>query len=163
MKTEKIIFAAGCFWGVQYYFDEVSGVVKTEVGYTGGHTDDPTYWDVASHKTGHAEAVLIEYDPNQISTSKLLMHFFRMHDPTQMNRQGPDIGDEYRSAIYYFTEEQRKLAQDMIDMHNKFKAEDGWIVTQVEKAGKFWLAEDEQQKFTERTGIGMCHVPYKPL
>jgi peptide methionine sulfoxide reductase msrA/msrB len=94
MKTEEVILAAGCFWGVQFYFDQVPGVVKTEVGYTGGHKDNPTYWDVASHKTGHAEAVKVTYDPAKISFDKLLMQFFRMHDPTQLNRQGPDVGDD---------------------------------------------------------------------
>ncbi len=161
---EKALFAAGCFWGVQYYFDEVPGVTKTTVGYTGGYKDNPTYWEVASRKTGHAEAVLIEFDPDKISYNKLLMHFFRMHDPTQLNGQGPDIGDEYRSAIFYFDEKQRKAAQDMIDMHNKYKKNDERkIVTTVEKAGKFWPAEAEHQKFTAKTGIGMCHVPYAPI
>ena len=160
--VEEAIFAAGCFWGVQYYFDQVPGVVETEAGYIGGHTDSPTYWDVASHRTGHAEAVKVTFDPKKVSYDTLLKQFFRMHDPTQLNRQGPDVGDEYRSAIFYLNDAQRDAAQKMIDMHNKFKSE-GRIVTIVEKAGMFWPAEEEQQKFVEKTGIGMCHVPYAPV
>lgn len=159
---EQAIFAAGCFWGVQYYFDQVPGVTATEVGYIGGNVDHPEYWDVASHKTGHAEAVKVTYDPQQVSYDTLLKQFFHLHDPTQLNRQGPDVGDEYRSAIFYVNDGQRKAAQDMIDMHNKYKGE-AKIVTTVEKAGTFWPAEAEHQKFTERTGIGMCHVPYQPM
>jgi methionine-S-sulfoxide reductase len=162
MMTQKALFAAGCFWGVQFYFDEVLGVVKSTVGYTGGHTDNPQYWDVASHKTGHAEAVEIEFEPEKMSYDTLLKHFFRMHDPTQLNRQGPDVGDEYRSAIFYFNEAQKQAAQKMIDMHNKYKPESK-IVTTLEKVMKFWPAEPEQQKFSARTGIGMCHVPYTPI
>jgi methionine-S-sulfoxide reductase len=162
MKEEAIL-AAGCFWGVQFYFDQVPGVIKTEVGYIGGHKDNPTYWDVASHKTGHAEAVKITYDPSKISYENLLKHFFRMHDPTQLNRQGPDIGDEYRSAIFYLDEDQKQAAQAMIDMHNKYKKNDAKIVTTVEKAGSFWPAEEEHQKFTEKTGVGGCHIPYAPV
>jgi len=160
-KTETAIFAAGCFWGVQYYFDQVPGVIETEVGYIGGHTDNPNYWDVASHKTGHAEAVKIIYYPDKISYDKLLMHFFRLHDPTQLNRQGPDVGDEYRSAVFYINDAQKNAAQKMIDMHNKYR--EGKIVTTVEKAEKWWLAENEHQKFSQKTGIGMCHVPYTPI
>ncbi|HVO86537.1 MAG TPA: peptide-methionine (S)-S-oxide reductase MsrA [Candidatus Binatia bacterium] len=156
------IFAAGCFWGVQFYFDEVPGVVETEVGYIGGHKDDPTYWDVASRKTGHAEAVKITFDPAKVSYDTLLMQFFRMHDPTQLNRQGPDVGDEYRSAIFYLDEAQKKAAQKMIDEYNKYRT-DAKVVTTVEKAGTFWPAEEEHQKFTQKTGIGMCHIPYAPV
>jgi peptide methionine sulfoxide reductase msrA/msrB len=105
---EEAIFAAGCFWGVQFYFDQVPGVAETEVGYTGGHTKKPTYEDVLTHTTGHAEATRIAYDPKKVSYETLLKQFFRMHDPTQMNRQGPDIGDNYRSAIFYKNVGQKK-------------------------------------------------------
>ena len=159
---ERAVFAAGCFWGVQYYFDQVPGVLKTTVGYIGGRIKNPSYWDVAAHKTGHAEAIEILYDPKIASYDVLLKHFFHMHDPTQFNRQGPDIGDEYRSAIFYVTDAQKKAAQSMIDMHNKYKP-DGRYVTSVEPATEFWPAEEDHQKFTEKTGIGMCHVAYRPL
>jgi methionine-S-sulfoxide reductase len=163
MKNEEAILAAGCFWGVQAYFDQVPGVTETVVGYIGGHKDNPTYWDVARRKTGHAEAVKITYDPSKITYDKLLMHFFRMHDATQLNRQGPDVGDEYRSAIFYLNEDQKTKAQAIIDMHNKYKTDEAKIVTTVEEANKFWTAEKEHQKFTQKTGIGGCHIPYTPI
>lgn len=162
MKKEVAIFAAGCFWGVQYYFDQVPGVVDTISGYIGGHVDKPTYEMVCSHTTGHAEAVKITYDPKIVSYKILLKHFFRMHDPTQLNRQGPDVGDNYRSAIFYADENQKKLAQKIIDELNSSEYK-GAIVTQLEPLTRFWVAEDYHQKFTERTGRGMCHVPYKAI
>ncbi len=159
--TDKAIFAAGCFWGVQFYFDQVPGVVKTTVGYTGGHTDKPSYEDVCTHTTGHAEAVEIEFDPAQVSYGTLLKQFFHMHDPTQLNRQGPDVGDSYRTAVFYTSDEQKiqaeaakKLAQANFDKP---------IVTEIAKAATFWPAEDYHQKFTERTGRGMCHIPYEAV
>lgn len=159
--TNKALFAAGCFWGVQYYFDEVPGVTKTTVGYTGGHTKNPTYEEVCTHTTGHAEATLIEFDPEKVSYETLVKQFFRMHDPTQLNRQGPDIGDSYRSAIFYYNDEQRKLAGQIRDKaQSKF---DKPIVTEITAASEFYEAEDYHQKFTERTGQGMCHVAYAPV
>jgi methionine-S-sulfoxide reductase len=161
MKTQQALFAAGCFWGVQYYFDEVPGVVKTTVGYTGGHTENPTYDQVCTHTTGHAEAVLIEFDPAKISYETMLKQFFRMHDPTQLDRQGPDIGDDYRSVIFYFDQEQHKEA---VQVRNARQKELGTpIVTQIEPAGAFYAAEEYHQKFTQKTGIGMCHIPYAPV
>jgi peptide-methionine (S)-S-oxide reductase len=157
----QAIFAAGCFWGVQYYFDQVPGVVKTTVGYTGGHTEDPTYEEVCTHTTGHAEAVKIEFDPSEITYEDLVRHFFRMHDPTQLNRQGPDVGDSYRTAIFYFDDEQEQIVERI-----KNEAQARWdkpIVTEITMAGPFYEAEDYHQKFTERTGRGMCHIPYAPL
>lgn len=158
---EQAIFAAGCFWGVQYYFDQVPGVVKTTAGYSGGTTEDPSYEDVLSHTTGHAEAVLIEYDPARVSYSSLVRHFFRMHDPTQLNRQGPDVGDNYRSAIFYVTDEQKVMAEDVLNAEQQHYTQP--IVTEITPAGPFYTAEVYHQKFTERTGRGMCHVPYAPL
>jgi len=155
---ETAIFAAGCFWGVQYYFDQVPGVKETIVGYTGGHTEKPTYEEVCTHTTGHAEAVKIEFDPKEVSYETLLKQFFRMHDPTQMNRQGPDVGDSYRTAIFYTTDKQKEQAESA-----KKTAQSDFdepIVTEITKAGEFWPAEDYHQKFTERTGRGMCHIPY---
>lgn len=157
----QAIFAAGCFWGVQFYFDEVPGVTKTVVGYTGGHAENPTYEQVCAHGTGHAEAVLIDFDPEQVSYETLVRQFFRMHDPTQLNRQGPDVGDNYRSAIFYFDDEQRQTAEMVMrDIESNF---DKPIVTQLAPAGKFYEAEPYHQKYTKRTGIGMCHVPYAPI
>ena len=161
MKTQRAIFAAGCFWGVQYYFDQVPGVVKTTVGYTGGNTPHPTYDQVASHTTGHAEAVEIIFDPEQVSYKSLLAQFFRMHDPTQLNRQGPDIGDDYRSAIFYTSPQQHNEAVHV--RNDTQKRLDTPIVTEISKAGPFYQAEDYHQKFTERTGMGMCHIPYAPV
>jgi methionine-S-sulfoxide reductase len=162
MKKEVAVFAAGCFWGVQFYFDQVPGVLETEVGYTGGHKDKPSYEDVLTHTTGHAEAVKITFDPNKVSYETLLVHFFRIHDPTQLNRQGPDVGDNYRSAIFYQTDEQKKAAQKTIDELNKAQ-HNGKVVTTLEPASTFWPAEDYHQKFTQRTGRGMCHVDYTPV
>lgn len=157
----KAIFAAGCFWGVQFYFDQVPGVTKTTVGYTGGHAENPTYEQVCTHTTGHAEAVLLDFDPEQVSYETLCRQFFRMHDPTQLNRQGPDVGDSYRSAIFYFDDEQKKIAEAVkAELAGTYKKP---IVTQIEPAAKFYPAEDYHQKYTERTGRGMCHVPYEPV
>jgi methionine-S-sulfoxide reductase len=158
---EKAIFAAGCFWGVQYYFDQVPGVVKSTAGYTGGHTENPTYEEVCTHTTGHAEAVLLQFDPEQVSYEVLCRQFFRMHDPTQLNRQGPDIGDSYRSAIFYFDDKQRKIADQVkLESASNF---DKAIVTQIAPAGPFYEAEDYHQKYAERTGRGICHIPYEPV
>jgi|SRR5882757_5241362 len=155
---EQIILAAGCFWGVQYYFDQVPGVVNTTVGYSGGTTEDPTYEEVCTHTTGHAEAVLVEYDASKVSTETLLKQFFRMHDPTTLNRQGPDVGDSYRSSIFYVTDEQKEVADKVLaNVQPNFKDP---IVTQIEQAGPFYRAEEYHQKYTEKTGRGMCHVPY---
>jgi methionine-S-sulfoxide reductase len=159
--TAKAMFAAGCFWGVQYYFDQVPGVAKTTVGYTGGHTKNPTYEEVCTHTTGHAEAVLIEFDPSEVSYETLCKQFFRMHDPTQLNRQGPDVGDSYRSAIFYFDDTQRGTAGRVRDAVQPDLKEP--IVTQIAPADPFYEAEDYHQKYTERTGRGMCHVPYEPV
>lgn len=163
MKSEVAIFAAGCFWGVQYYFDQVPGVVETEVGYIGGHIDNPNYKQVCGHITGHAEATKIIYDPAKVSYQTLLKHFFRIHDPTQLNQQGADIGDQYRSAVFYLNEGQKKQAQQMLDLLSNSTKYGKPIVTKLEKATKFWLAEDYHQKYTEKTGLGMCHVDYAPV
>lgn len=161
MKHARALFAAGCFWGVQYYFDQVPGVVKTTAGYTGGHTINPTYDEVTTHMTGHAEAVLIEFDSTIVDYKTLIRQFFHMHDPTQLNRQGPDIGDSYRSAIFYFDEAQEHIARQVCKAVQKEL--DRPVVTQIVPAKAFYPAEAYHQKFTERTGIGMCHVPYEPL
>lgn len=161
MKTDKALFAAGCFWGVQFYFDQVPGVVETTVGYTGGRTQNPTYEEVCSHTTGHAEATLIEFDLDKVTYATLLKQFFRMHNPTQLNRQGPDVGDSYRTAIFYFSEAQKTAAEAAKATAQK-DFEDP-IVTEITEAGPFYEAEAYHQKFTERTGRGMCHIPYKAV
>ena len=158
---EQAIFAAGCFWGVQFYFDQIPGVQKTMVGYTGGETENPTYEEVCSHKTGHAQAVWLEFDPSKVSYETLVRHFFRLHDPTQLNRQGPDIGDNYRSAIFYLNEEQQETAEKVRDAAQADFDEK--IVTEITPSGPFYQAEAYHQKYAERTGRGMCHVPYAPL
>jgi methionine-S-sulfoxide reductase len=163
MKTEEAIFAGGCFWGVQDYFDQVPGVVETEVGYTGGHTDCPTYEQVCAHLTGHAEAVRVVFDPSKVSYEALLGHFFRMHDPTQLNRQGPDVGDNYRSAIFYLDDNQKRAAAKKIESLNKSGVYKKPLVTTLEPAATFWPAEEYHQKYSQRTGIGACHVEYSPL
>lgn len=161
MRTAQALFAGGCFWGVQFYFDQVPGVIQTTVGYTGGHTKNPTYDEVCTHTTGHAEAVLIEFDPEKVTYKILLEHFFRLHDPTQLNRQGPDIGDSYRSAIFVFDDEQKRMAEAVRDAEqHKHKKP---IVTQIAAAGPFYEAEPYHQKFAARTGIGICHVSYAPI
>lgn len=158
---QKAIFAAGCFWGVQYYFDQEPGVTKSMVGYTAGHTKNPTYEEVCSHTTGHAEALELEFDLDKVSYETLVKQFFRMHDPTQLNRQGPDVGDSYRSGIYYLNDEQKKIAEAVRQASQKDFEQP--IVTEIKPAGPFYEAEDYHQKFAERTGRGMCHTPYQPL
>jgi methionine-S-sulfoxide reductase len=157
----KAIFAAGCFWGVQYYFDQIPGITETFVGYTDGETKNPTYEEVCSHTTGHAEAVEIKFDSKIVDYETLVRHFFRIHDPTQLNRQGPDVGDQYRSAIFYFSKDQEdtasKVKKELQSTLNKP------IVTQIKPASEFYPAEDYHQKFTEKTGRGACHVDYSPL
>lgn len=158
---QTAVFAAGCFWGVQYYFDQVPGVLETVVGYTGGRVNNPTYDQVCNTDTGHAEAVKISFNPEVVSFETLLKHFFRMHNPTQVDRQGPDIGTQYRSAIFYQNDKQKQQAEAAIK-----EAQKNWdkpIATRVAVGREFWLAEDYHQKFTERTGQGMCHIPYAPV
>lgn len=158
---EQTLFAAGCFWGVQYYFDQVPGVIETTCGYTGGHTPNPTYEAVCSHTTGHSEALLVVFDPKKVSYEILVKHFFRMHDPSQVGGQGPDIGDQYRSAIFYFDNKQKQTANKIKKLSQKNF--DKPIATEITAASPFYPAEDYHQKYTERTGRGMCHVPFKAI
>ncbi|CAN5128865.1 hypothetical protein BH09PAT3_BH09PAT3_0360 [soil metagenome] len=158
---DQACFAAGCFWGVQYYFDQIPGVVRSTVGYTGGTTEDPTYEDVCYKSTGHAEAVLLEFDASQVSFETLCKHFFRLHDPTQLNRQGPDVGDQYRSAVFCINEDQYPVVEAVRDeVQSSFKDP---IVTQIELLKEFYQAEDYHQKYAEKTGRGMCHIPYEAI
>jgi peptide methionine sulfoxide reductase msrA/msrB len=158
MKTETAYFAGGCFWGVEHYFQKGPGVITAESGYMQGRTDKPTYEQVCSHTTGHAETVKVVYDPRKIPFRRLLEAFFVMHDPTQLNRQGPDVGDQYRSGIYYTSDEQKREAEAFIQEAQAAKKFGGRkIVTQVEKAQTFWPAEDYHQDYIEKTGRA-CHV-----
>ncbi len=158
MKTERATFAAGCFWGVELEFSNIPGVIKTTVGYTGGKTAKPTYEQVCSHKTGHAEAVLVEFDPTQVSYDKLLDNFWAIHDPTQMNRQGPDVGDQYRSAIFYHSPAQEKAARASLERQQNSGREKGKIVTQIVPAVEFYAAEDYHQQYFTKRGQKSCHV-----
>jgi len=151
-------FAAGCFWGVEARFRCIPGVIDAEAGYTGGHSDDPSYEEVCSHTTGHAEAVKVEYDPQVVTYEELLDAFFAMHDPTTLNRQGPDIGDNYRSAIFYHTDEQQRLAQDVKRRLQQSGAYRRPIVTQIEPAGPWWRAEEYHQRFNEKHGRAACRT-----
>lgn len=154
MPTDTVTFGAGCFWGVEYVFERVPGVVNTEVGYTGGHTEDPTYRDVCSHTTGHAEALRIGFDPSVVSFEQLLEVFWAMHDPTQVNRQGPDVGDQYRSAIFTHSDEQRRVA--LASRERAQERFDRPIATEIVPAGRFWRAEEHHQRYYDRNG----HEPY---
>ena len=159
--SQKALVGAGCFWGVQAYFDEVPGVTRTTVGYAGGNTKNPSYEDVCTHTTGHAEVTLIEFDEKTISYRDIIRQFFRMHDPTQLNRQGPDVGDNYRSVIFYYDDEQKKQAEEVKEMvQPNFNKP---IVTQIAEAPEFYEAEDYHQKYFQKTGVGACHIPYAPL
>jgi peptide-methionine (S)-S-oxide reductase len=150
-------FAAGCFWGVEDTFRQVPGVVATAVGYTGGHTDDPTYPIVCSHTTGHAETVLVEFDPRIVSYETLLNVFFKNHDPTTKNRQGPDVGDQYRSAIFFFSPAQQTAAKAAIDREQGAHSKP--IVTEVSPIARFWKAEEYHQQYDEKTGTHSCPLP----
>ena len=163
MTTENATFGAGCFWGVEYVFERVPGLVRTEVGYAGGHTERPTYRDVCSHGTGHAEALKVEFDPEVVTYDQLLEVFWAMHDPTQMNRQGPDVGDQYRSAIFTHSDEQQLAAEA-----SRGRAQvrfDRPIVTEISAAGTFWPAEDYHQRYYDKNGHEpYCHaIPWRTL
>ena len=150
----KATFGAGCFWGVEAAFRQIEGVTATRVGYSGGTLENPTYEDVCSHTTGHAEVVEVTYDPDQVSYDELLQVFWRKHDPTQLNRQGWDIGDNYRSVIFFHDDEQRDAA-----LRSKDAEQANWrapIVTQVEPAQPFWEAEDYHQQYLEKRGRSSC-------
>jgi len=153
----KATFAAGCFWGVEVAFRSVPGVTATRVGYTGGHTTNPTYRDVCGHRTGHAEAVEVEFDPTQVSYEDLLGVFWSMHNPTTPNRQGPDIGSQYRSAIFLHDEVQARLAKASKEAErSRFAAP---IVTEITPAPEFWRAEDYHQQYYEKRGLAAsCHT-----
>ena len=152
------IFAAGCFWGVEATFREVKGVLDAIVGYTGGHTDNPTYRQVCRKDTGHAEAVQISFDPKQVSYDELLDVFFDCHTPTTLNRQGPDVGSQYRSAIFYHSEKQKCAVENKIKALTTAKKFPEPIVTEVTAASVFYKAEEEHQRYLEKHGRVSCRV-----
>jgi peptide-methionine (S)-S-oxide reductase len=153
---EKATFAAGCFWGVEAAFQKIKGVVSTSVGYTGGTLKDPTYEQVCGHRTGHAEAVEVVYDPSKVSYQDLLDAFWKIHDPTTLNRQGPDVGSQYRSAIFFHTPEQQTLAKASKEKIQNSQRRP--IVTEITPVSEFYRAEEYHQKYFERRGIAGCHT-----
>ena len=155
--NNQAIFAAGCFWGIEYAFLQVPGVLDAESGYTGGHTDNPTYTQVCSDTTGHAEAVRVTFDPEKVSYEALVRKFFEIHDPTQLNRQGPDVGSQYRSGIFYLSDEQKEVAEKLKkDFQPQFHPKT--IATEITKAGIFYRAEEYHQRYFEKNPNAVCHI-----
>lgn len=155
---EKATFAAGCFWGIEATFAALDGVLDTKVGYMGGSVREPSYKEVCTDRTGHAEVVEVTFDPQQISYESLLNAFWQMHDPTTRNRQGPDIGSQYRSAIFYHTETQKIEAEQSKQLMDNSGAYSRPIVTEITPATTFWEAEEYHQKYLEKRGMGSCHI-----
>lgn len=156
--TEKATFGAGCFWGVEAAFRETEGVLATAVGYEGGHTQDPTYQDVCTDLTGHAEVVEVEYDPQKVTYEQLLQVFWENHDPTQLNRQGPDVGTQYRSAVFYHSPAQEAAAQSSksaLESSGKLRRP---VVTEIIPAQTFYRAEEYHQQYLEKRGLRHCHI-----
>jgi len=155
--TEIATFGAGCFWGVEAAFQRVPGVIETAVGYSGGHTESPSYQDVCTDETGHAEVVQVTFDPAKVSFEQLLQAFWSMHDPTQLNRQGPDVGTQYRTAIFFHSPEQAAVAnksREALEASGKLKRP---IATEITPAGKFYRAEEYHQKYLQKRGAASCH------
>jgi peptide-methionine (S)-S-oxide reductase len=155
---EIATFGAGCFWGIEAAFRRIPGVIDATVGYSGGKTTNPTYKDVCTDTTGHAEVVQVTFDPEKLSYDKLLDAFWAMHDPTQVNRQGPDFGKQYRSAIFFHSSEQEAKARESkktLDASKKFRAP---IATEISAAGPFWRAEEYHQRYLEKRGAESCHI-----
>lgn len=160
MTTEKATFGAGCFWGVEETFRQVKGVTDVAVGYEGGTLENPTYRDVCTDRTGHAEVVEVDYDPEQVSYDELLNVFWNNHNPTTLNRQGPDVGTQYRSVIFYHTPEQQAAAtasKERLEREGRFKRP---IVTQIVPASTFYRAEEYHQRYLEKRGLSHCHVDF---
>ena len=157
-SLRKATFAAGCFWHVEEVFSKVPGVISTAVGYEGGDTENPTYKDVCTDQTGHAEAIEVTYDPSKVSYEDLLDVFWGIHDPTTVNRQGPDVGTQYRSAIFYHDreqEEQAKNSKEKLDRSGKYKKP---IVTQIIPASRFWRAEEYHQQYLAKNNLKSCGI-----
>ncbi|HEY0076105.1 MAG TPA: peptide-methionine (S)-S-oxide reductase MsrA [Abditibacteriaceae bacterium] len=157
-KTQIATFGAGCFWGVEAAFRRTPGVIGTAVGYAGGHTQNPTYKEVCSGRTNHAEVVQVEFDPTQLSYEQLLEVFWNSHNPTQVNRQGPDVGSQYRSVVFYHSDEQKTAAQqskEALEASGQFNRP---IATIIEAAPTFYFAEDYHQQYLEKRGLASCHL-----
>jgi peptide-methionine (S)-S-oxide reductase len=157
-KTETAMFGAGCFWGVEYNFRRVPGVIDANSGFAGGNVDHPSYRQVCTDKTGHAEVVHVTFDPSKVTYRQLVDFFFRMHNPTQVNRQGPDYGTQYRSVIFVYSPEQRKVAEELKAALGASKKYAEPIATQIEDAKPFWKAEEYHQRYFEKNGGPTCHV-----
>jgi peptide-methionine (S)-S-oxide reductase len=157
-SLEKATFGAGCFWGVEAEFRKIKGVKATAVGYEGGHTTNPTYKDVCTDRTGHAEVVQVEFDPAEVSYQTLLDVFWENHDPTQVNRQGPDYGTQYRTVIFTHSEEQRRLAEASKQARSASGNYRKPIATQIVPATDFWIAEEYHQQYLEKRGLATCHI-----
>ncbi len=155
---QKATFAAGCFWGVEAAFRPVKGVLSTSVGYMGGTFKNPTYEDVCTDQTGHAEAVQVEYDPSQVSYDELLELFWKIHDPTTLNRQGPDVGTQYRSGVFFHNPEQEAAAQASKEKLQRSGAYQRPIVTEITPASEFYRAEEYHQQYLEKRGLGHCTI-----
>jgi peptide-methionine (S)-S-oxide reductase len=158
MTTEKAAFAAGCFWGVEAAFRQIPGVVATTVGYTGGHTQNPTYQEVCSDRTGHAEAVQVEFDPARVSYEQLLEVFWNEHDPTQVNRQGPDIGTQYRTAVFFYSPEQKaavERSKKALEQSGRYGRP---VATEIVPAPEFFPAEEYHQRYLEKRGLSTCKI-----
>ena len=154
----KALFGAGCFWGVEAAFRQVEGVLATAVGYSGGRKENPSYEDVCSGRTGHAEVVEVDYDPSKVSYDKLLDVFWENHDPTTLNRQGPDVGEQYRSAIFFLDPEQEaagRASRDRLEKSGRYKRP---IVTEITPASKFYRAEEYHQRYLEKHGLAHCRI-----
>ena len=158
MKTEKATFGAGCFWGVEATFRQIKGVTNATAGYAGGTKDNPTYEDVCTDETGHAEVVEVEFDPSQVSYDQLLDVFWSNHNPTTLNRQGPDVGTQYRSVIFYHSPEQKSAAETSKETINKSGRFRQPVVTQIEPAQRFWRAEEYHQRYLEKRGQTHCAI-----
>jgi peptide-methionine (S)-S-oxide reductase len=156
--SEVATFGAGCFWGIEANFQRIPGVITAESGYSGGHVANPSYKDVCTDETGHAEVVQVTFDPVKVSYEKLLDAFWQMHDPTQVNRQGPDYGSQYRSAIFFHSPEQKaaaKKSKAALEANGKLRRP---VATEITAAGTFWRAEEYHQKYLEKRGATSCHI-----
>jgi peptide-methionine (S)-S-oxide reductase len=160
-QTQKATFGAGCFWGVEATFRQIPGVISTRVGYAGGRTQNPSYKQVCYEDTGHAEVVEVTYDPEQVKYEDLLKVFWENHDPTTLNRQGPDVGEQYRSAVFFHDAAQEAAARKSMRELEAAKVFSRPIVTEITPAAEFWEAEDYHQQYLEKRGMASCHIPVK--